>query len=181
MKKLLISFLFIVSVITLLASEKTQDDTKLSRSEKKAAKRELVKAVVESKSFTVVLERLYMPRYGMIDLNTSSNFIVIDGDKAYVRAAYMGRQRSFKPIAGINVSGQASFFKMEKNSSKGTYSINMEVKGDNDIFHIYLFISENGNCNTTISANYIDSVRYSGRIILKKKKEKVPEPDAIRI
>lgn len=181
MKKLLISFLLIASLTTFLASAKTQKDTKPSRSEKKAARREMVKAAVESKSFTVNFERLYMYRYGMITLIPQSNYIVIDGDKAYVRLAYMGRQISVKPIAGIKLAGQPSFYKMEKNSSKGSYSINMEVKGDNDTFHIQLVISESGNCNTTISANRIDPVKYTGRIIPEKKKDQVREPDAIRI
>ncbi|HUX96453.1 MAG TPA: DUF4251 domain-containing protein [Bacteroidales bacterium] len=181
MKKLLISFLFIITALTVLTAGKPQDDAKPSRSEKKAAKREIVKSAIESKSFAVEFERLYMYRYGMVNLIPRSNFIVIDGDKAYVSAAYMGRQRGFMPIAGIKLSGQPSYYKMEKNTSKGTYTIEMEVKGDNDIFHIRIIISENGNCNTTISANMIDSVKYTGSLIPRKKKTKVPEPDAIRI
>lgn len=180
MKRLLIIFLILPALIV-LTSGKPQNEDKTSRSEKKAAKREMVKSAVESKSFVVEFERLYMYRYGMINLIPRSNFILIDGDKAYISAAYMGRQIGFMPIAGIKLSGQPTYYRMEKNTSKGTYTIKMEVKGDNDIFHIQLIISENGNCSTTISANMIDSVKYTGSLKPRTKKNKVPEPDAIRI
>jgi hypothetical protein len=57
----------------------------------------------------------------------------------------------------------------------------MEVKGDADTFHVSILIGDNGSCSTTISANRIDQVRYSGTLVPMDKEEKVPEPDAIRI
>lgn len=180
MKTFIISLIFIASTIIITASGKTQDERKLSRSEKKTVKKEQVKAAVESMRYTVEFERLYMYRYGSINLIPRSNFIIIDGNNAYISAAYMGRQRGFMPIAGIKLAGHPDKYNMVRNS-KGAYTIQMEVKGDTDIFHIHIIISENGNCNATISSSMIDSVKYSGTLISTEKKKKVPEPDAIRL
>lgn len=180
MKKIFIFFLILPALIV-LTSGKPQNDVKASRSERKAAKKEMVKNAIESKSYTIELERLYMYRYGAIDLIPRSNFIIIDGEKAAISAGYFGRQLSFRPIAGIRLTGQPSYYKMERNDAKGSYKVEMEVKGESDIFHIYIIINSDGNCNTTISASRIDNVRYTGTLIPIQKVKEVPEPDAIRL
>jgi hypothetical protein len=182
MKKLLIFLLTLVAANFLIAANYPGSEEKLSRSEKKAAKQIIVKEAVESKRFAIEFERLHIYRYGIIDLNPGNNYIIVSGDKAAIRAGYMGRQIGTMPIAGIKLTGNPSYYKMEKGSSNGAYKIEMEVKGETDTFHINITVSENGTCNTTISANRIDNVRYTGTLIpIAKQKEKVPEPDAIKI
>ncbi|GEM_PF-515808 len=181
MKKLFIMPLTVLTALLFISAVKVSGEDKLSRSEKKTARQRIVKEAVESRRFVIEFDRLYMYRYGRIDLSPGKNFILISGNKAAIRAGYMGRQIGFMPIAGIRLAGEPVSYRMEKNSSKGTYRIEMDVKGDADTFHISILIGENGSCNTTISANRIDQVRYTGTLVPMEKEEKVPEPDAIRI
>ncbi len=181
MKKFFIIFLAVIVSGLFIGANNPGSDDKPGRSEKKAARQKIVKEAVESKMYAIEFERLYVYRYGNIDLRQGKNYLILNGDKTAIHAGYIGRQNGFMPIAGIKIAGETSYYRMEKNSSKGLYKIEMEVKGDTDVFHINITVSENGSCNTTISANRIDHVRYSGTLIPMKKKEKVPEPDAIRI
>jgi hypothetical protein len=151
------------------------------RNDKKLTQQEEIKEAIESRRFAVKLDRLYMFRYGYIDLLPDRNYIIINGNKAAINAAYIGRQRGFFPIAGIRFIGESSVYKLHKNNSKGNYRIVMEVTGENDIYHILLNISENGKCSTTITGNWIDNVKYSGEFVLIEIEKTVPEPDAIKI
>ena len=70
--------------------------------EKKIARQKVVKEAVESKRFAIELNRLYLSRYGgVVNLHSGHNYIIIDGNKASVSAAYLGRQRGLFPVAGI--------------------------------------------------------------------------------
>jgi hypothetical protein len=181
MRKLLL----IISVIAFLApvadaSEPVSSD-RSKRAERKLAKQEKIKEAVESKSYAIELDRLFMSRYGSVNLNPRMNYIIINGNKATISAGYMGRQCGLTPVAGIRLTGRPSVYKMQKNESKGNYRIVMEVAGGNDNFHITLTISENGNCSALISGIRIDDSRYSGTLVPLGKKQKVPEPDDIRL
>lgn len=123
MKKLFIFLLTIVAANFLIAANNPGSEDKHSRSEKKAAKQKVVKEAVESKRFAIEFERLHLYRSGIIDLNPGNNYIIVSGDKAAIRAGYMGRQIGTMPIAGIKLTGKPSFYKMEKSSSKDRKSV----------------------------------------------------------
>ena len=66
-----------------------------------------IKKAVESRRYIIKFERLYLPvRRNCQILSQGANFIIIDGDKAIISAAYIGRQFDIKPIAGINMRGE---------------------------------------------------------------------------
>jgi len=181
MKKL---FTVLLTGILLLSSGfslKTEQKEKLSRSEKKQMKQQFIREAVESKHFVVNLEKLYATPYGIIDLVRNRNYIIIEGNKAAIRAGYMGRQHGLYPVAGINLAGEPSVYRMKKDGEKGTYRIEFEVRATSDLFHVVLVISENGYCSATISGAKIDQVRYSGDLNPIIKDKNVPRPDAIRI
>jgi hypothetical protein len=181
MKNLLTLFLAIILAVSSGFTSRQEKEEKLSRAEKKVIKQQLIKEAVESRQFVINLERLYMTPYGMIDLTRNRNYIIVEGKKAAIRAGYMGRQQGLYPIAGINLAGEPSVYKMKKDKEKGNYRIEFEVSGTSDLFHVVLVISENGYCNATISGAKIDQVRYSGDLNPIIKDKNVPEPDAIRI
>lgn len=172
MKKL---FIIILTAISIVASA--------GPSEKKAARQKAVKEAVESNRFAIELNKLYLSRYGVVNLHSGRNYIIIDGNKASVSAAYLGRQRGLYPVAGIRLTGEPSVYKLKKNESRKNYRIEMEVTAGSDLFHITMVISDNGHCTTTISGAKMDSTRYSGNLkpIETGKKKKIREPDAIRI
>ncbi len=140
------------------------------RKEKTLAEQAMVKKAIESRRFIVKFDRLYFSRGGMIDLIPRANFIIVDGEKAIISAAYLGRQYDIRPIAGITMRGETLNYELKSDSSKGKYEIEMKVDKRGDSFDVYLTIGKDGLCNASISNIRIDLARYSGHIVPIKEK-----------
>ncbi len=146
------------------------------RKENKLAGQEVVKQAVESKRFIIKFERLYFSYGRTIFLFPESNYIIIDGKKAIIRAGYIGRQYDIKPIAGINIRGENLNYESTNNTSKGIYEIKMKVNREANSFDVYLRIDKNGSCDVSLSSLKIDNVRYTGHLVPIKEKTKENTP-----
>jgi len=181
MKKLFLIVLAAITTFSFNAAGESGLTDSSNRNEKKVARQEKIKEAVESKSFAIEINRLYMSRFGNVNLSPSHNYIIIKGNNAAISAGYVGRQHGLIPVAGIRLTGKPSVYKLHKNEAKGNYRIEMEVTEGNDTFHIIMTISENGNCSALISGIKIDDTRYSGNLVPIERKKTVPEPDLIKI
>ena len=166
MKKLLV----IIITVMILASCSATKDANTSRAElrkeKKINEQTLVKSAVESKRYIIKLNRIYFTRGGNAYLIDRANFIIIDGVKAIISTAYLGRQYDIKPIAAINIRGRAVDYAETNNLSKGNYEIKLKVSnGGPNSFDVYINISKNGYCNASVSSLKIDNIRYSGYLV----------------
>lgn len=97
-------------------------------------------------------------------LRPRSNYLIVDGDKAIIRAAYLGRQYSFRPIAGININGRAANYEAVKKEPKEKYRISMEVENEGVQFDVDLTISGSGTVSASVNSLKISSARYSGHL-----------------
>lgn len=140
-----------------------------------------IKQAVEMRRFIIKFDRLYVSYGGSIDLVPKSNYIILDGDKAIISAAYIGRQYSGRPVRGIDMRGQVVSFEMKNKSSKGVYEIRMKIKNDKNTFDVFVSISNNGYCNASLASYKIDHVRYTGNFIPMKPKEEQPDPEGLSI
>ena len=166
MKKL---FIVIISLI-LLSSCSTTKEVKSARAELRKEKNLIeqgqVKTAVETRRYIIKLNRLYFSYGGMTDLIPRANFIIIDGEKAIISTAYLGRQYDIKPIAGINMRGKADDYALTNNITKGSFDIKMKVNnGGSNAFDIYLSISKSGYCTVSVSSLKIDNIRYAGYLV----------------
>lgn len=172
MKKL---FFLVVSAI-IISSCATTKETSLSRTElradRKFAQQAMVKNAVESKRFIVKFERIYFSHGRMADLVPRANFIIVDGEKAVISAAYLGRQFGFRPISGINMAGRTTQYDITENSSKGKYEVDLRVDNSGDAFNVYMTIGSDGSCTVSMSGNRVSNVRYSGYIVPIKERER---------
>jgi hypothetical protein len=189
MKKMII-ILAGMAVISACATSKVEDTTK---KESKEAEKNLlqseIKQAVEMRTFIVKFDRLYTSRGGIVELIPKANYIIVNGDKVVISAAYIGQQYGGRPIKGIDMRGRAVSFQLKNNTSKGLYEINMKVKNESNTFDVYLTVKNDGNCNTSFASYRIDHVRYSGTIVPimpreEKEKNALPEnavPDNMSI
>jgi hypothetical protein len=166
MKNLLIT---IFSVLVLSSCIGTKE-AKLSRNELRREKRQidqaLVKNAVESKKYIIKFDRIHYLYGGIIDLIPRANYLIVDGEKAILNTAYIGRQFDIRPIVAINMRGRASKYAVTNNTSKGSYDIKMKVSnGGSASFDVYISISKNGYCSTNVSSLKIDNVSYTGYLV----------------
>jgi hypothetical protein len=181
MKKLL----FFVTTLLVITSCASTKDGGLSRAElrneKKLAKVEIVKKAVEARRYIIKLDKMHFASGGIIDLMPRANYIIIDGNKAVVRAAYMGRSYEFKPVAGINLVGKTANYQLTNHVSSGNFEIKMVVDNGTNSFDIYLSISKTGNCTASINTMRIDYTNYDGHLVPIKEKNSSPAKDQVVI
>jgi hypothetical protein len=181
MKKLL----FILSGLVILTSCATPKVEETSKKESGNIENGIpqaeIRQAVEMRRFLIKFDKLYSSGGGTIDLIPKANYILLDGDRVVISAAYAGRQYSYRPIKGIDMVGQAVSFEMKDNTAKGIYEITMKVKNDKNTFDVYVTISNSGYCNTSLVSYRIDHVRYTGIFIPLKPKEQSTAPETIVI
>lgn len=166
MKKL---FILVISLV-IMSSCNTTKVAKSSRAElrkeQKLLSQEMVKNAVESKKYIIKFDRIYFSYGGIIELIPRANFIIIDGERAILNTAYLGRQFDIKPIAAIDIRGKAVDYALTDNLSKGSYEVKMKVNnGGSNSFEIFIRISKDGYCSTSISSLKIDNVTYAGHLV----------------
>jgi hypothetical protein len=166
MKKLSIIIMSLVVLSSCSTTKEAKSSRAELRSEKKLVEQGMVKNAVETRRYIIKLNRLYFTHGGMAELFPRANFIIIDGDRAVISTAYLGRQYDIKPIAGINMRGRAVDYALTNNTSKGSYDIKVKVQnGRNASFDVYISITKNGFCTASLSSLKIDNVRYSGYLV----------------
>jgi hypothetical protein len=164
MKKL---FIFVFLPFLMMACSSTKESN--------SSNAELVKNAVESRKYIIKLDRLYSGHGAMVDLVPRANYIIIDGEKAMISAAYFGRQYGGRPISAINMKGRAEAYEAVSKQSKGSYDIKLRVNGGANSFLVYLTVTKSGNCNASVSSLKIENTRYSGHLV--PIPEKYPEPE----
>lgn len=173
MKKLLIIISIFFVATSFATSQESRSANKIKKNEKKIAEEATVKKAIESQRYIVKLDKIYLIRGGMVDLMPRRNFIIIDGSRASISAAYLGRQYDIKPIAGISMKGMASNYILKESSSKIKYEINMKVENSGNSFNVYLSVGKNGTCTVSLSSMMIDNVRYRGHLVPIEEKQTV--------
>ena len=161
--------IFILSGFVILTSCATTKVEETSKNEsgryKNTFQQEQIRQAVEMRRFIVKFDRLYISHGGTIDLIPKANYIILDGDKVIISAAYVGRQYSYRPVKGIDMVGRAVSFEMKNNSTKGSYEIRIKVTNNINTFDVYLTVNNDGHCNTSLTSYKIDHVRYTGNFI----------------
>jgi hypothetical protein len=168
--------LYITGIVLLTSCASTKMEKSAQKGQKdmeKYAQQSSIKQAVGTRRFLIRFDKLYANRGGNIELIPKSNYILLDGERCIISAAYFGRQFTTRPVRGIDMVGKTVKFEMKDNTSKGTYEIRMKVANDMNIFNVNLIISKDGYCNAYIYNNMIDNVRYTGNILPLKSK---PEP-----
>jgi hypothetical protein len=176
--KRLFFLIFSASILLSCASTReVQTSGSELRKERKFAREAMVRNAVESKRFIVRFDRIYLSYGGMVDLVPRENFIIVDGEKAVISTAYLGRQFGFRPIAGINMAGRAMQYDLRENDNKGNYEIDLKVDNRSDSFDVYLAVGADGNCTVSLSNVRLSNVSYSGSIVPIKDKEQQAPPE----
>lgn len=176
MKKIL----FILFLPVILYSCNTSREAASSRSELKSEKKKLdallVKNAVESRKYILKFNRIYGYYGTMIDLVPRSNYIIVDGEKAIINTAYVGRQWDIRPIAAINMRGRAVDYSVISKTDKGSFDIKMKVNNGRSVaFDVFITINKNGYCSASVSGMKIESIRYTGFLVpITEKNKKVP-------
>lgn len=124
-----------------------------------------IRQAVESRRFIVKLDRMYSFGGRMFFLRPRSNYIIIDGQKAIISTAYVGTQYDIRPIAGINMRGKTTDYRLIDKNSRGSFQVSMKVGNQSSSFNVYLTIGKSGSVSASVNGLRIENARYTGYIV----------------
>ncbi len=165
MKTILGTFLAIFVLASCSSSKESKTTKTELKREKVLAEQAALKEAIETRQFIVKFDRLYFSHGGWAQLRPRANFLIIDGKKAIMSSAYVGRSYTTLPVEGIKVEGEYVDYEIINNTSKGMYSINLKLSRGGDSFDIFLTVGKNGQSTTSLSSLRIDNVSYSGQAV----------------
>jgi hypothetical protein len=158
---ILVLFLSLIVTAT-YAQEKSK---KQVREERKIEKEKQIASLVDSKAFVFIGQTALGQGFRSIDLTTNSNYVEFKPDKIKSEMPFFGRAYSgvgYGGDSGLHFEGIPQEFTIEK--GKKAYQIKAVVKGETDIFTLFLSVSFGGNATLTINSNNRSSISYNGEI-----------------
>jgi hypothetical protein len=169
--KIAILVLFLSLIVT--ASYAQEKSKKQLRAERKIEKEKQIASLIDSKEFIFIGRTAIGQGFRSIDLTTNSNYVEFKPDKIKSEMPFFGRAYSSVAYSskdgGLNFEGIPKEFTIEK--GKKDYQIITAVKGDTDVYTLFLSVSFEGSSTLTISSNNRSSISYNGEIKAIEKKE----------
>ncbi|WP_185963120.1 DUF4251 domain-containing protein [Flavobacterium gawalongense] len=169
--KTVILVLFLSLIVT--ASYAQEKSKKQLRAERKIEKEKQIASLVDAKEFVFIGRTALGQGFRSIDLTTNSNYVEFKPDKIKSEMPFFGRAYSGVAYGsrdgGLNFEGSPKEFTVEK--GRKTYQIKTTVKGDTDVYQLFLSVSSGGNATLTINSNNRSSISYNGEIRPIEKKE----------
>jgi hypothetical protein len=168
--KITILLLLLSSLITaVFGQEKSKKELK---EESKIEKQKQIDSLVNSRQFVFVATFAYPQGQGSVNLISNPNFIKFMSDSINSEMPFFGRAYSgvgYGGDTGLKFAGKAEGYTVKK--EKKNYQINTSVKGEHDVYQIFLSVSFSGSATLSINSNNRNSISYSGDISAIEKKK----------
>jgi len=157
------SYTIITTIILSLLLASCSGSNKLARNEMEAQKGEEVKTALESQKFVIRLDRTSTRRGGQIYLNNSHNYLVINGEKARMNLAYIGRSMDARGISGINMAGKVTERSLTP-KKRGSVMLSLTLEQEAETFDVKIDVSKSGRCSVSVYHPRLDPISYRGDI-----------------
>jgi hypothetical protein len=166
--------IFLVLLLSLVvtmsfAQEKTR---KQLREARKIEKQKQTEILVNSKEFVFVARNASPQGFGSVDLTTNPNYIKFQPDFIKSEMPFFGTAYSgvdYRGDGGLNFEGKPLEYTFKK--EKKAYQIKAVVKGQNDVYTMFLSIFFDGSASLSINSNNRSIISYIGEIRPIEKKE----------
>jgi len=174
MKKLIL--LTLTLSLSLIVFAQQDEEKKLTRKERRAiAKQEqkelseqmakVLELAIDKKHWVLEANTLAGKRGASINVNSSLNFIAVEGEEAFVQLGSntgMGQNG----VGGVSVRGNVTKYEVNKNEKKGTYFITLYVSSALGSFDIRLDCNADGQiASATVQGNTSNRIQYRGIIV----------------
>jgi hypothetical protein len=155
--------LFLSLVVTMsFAQEKTR---KQLREARKIEKQKQTEILVNSKEFVFVARNASPQGFSSVDLTTNPNYIKFQPDFIKSEMPFFGTAYSgvaYRGDGGLNFEGKPLEYTFKK--EKKAYQIKAVVKGQNDVYTMFLSIFFDGSASLSINSNNRSIISYNGEI-----------------
>lgn len=160
-----LKLLYIIAAITLLSGCEAQKSPAEKAAEQAYEQYLSDKAVLSlnNKTFALEANRVLFKYGNYINVNSNTNFVTLDGDKATIQLAFNTPLAGPNGIGGITIEGRASNFK-QKTAKDDEIIFSMNVMGSALSASLTLRMYPNSNyCTATVYPTFSsNSITFSG-------------------
>lgn len=140
------------------------------KEDKKLDKRSQVEMMINAREF-IFIPRIALPT-GIKPVNISANQYEIKFQPDFIDSYMPFFGRAYSAVAYGNDTGLSFKGKPEKFTtvkSKKNFQINAVIKGEADIFRLFLSVGSSGSASLSISSDNRSTISYQGEIIAREK------------
>ncbi|MBR5856868.1 MAG: DUF4251 domain-containing protein [Bacteroidales bacterium] len=139
------------------AKEQKQMEKEKKKAQKEAQEMALFSAAVlamQNGSFVLEADRVEFKRGTFVNVISTTNFVMQDGDKATVQLSFQGAAIGPNGIGGLTVDGDVSGAEL-KQDKKGNYNYSFKVNGVGISALITINLPKGSNyCTATVTPNF---------------------------
>ena len=167
MKRVVLFLAFVISV-NLVFAQMNDENTSLTRKEKRKAKSEkeyqLVKDMLENKYF--VLEANFLQdKYGRrVPVNNGLNFVSVDSTEAIIQIGSNNRLGA-NGVGGVTARGKITSWNLTENSKKNHFGLRLNVMTTIGIYDLYLSISPSGQATAQLTGLSRGQLTFDGNLV----------------
>lgn len=167
MKKLILFLVFIMSA-NLIIGQNTQDDTSLSKREKRKAKQEKeyqhTKDMLQNKNFVLEANAL-QDKYGRrVQVNSGINFVSVDSTEAIIQIGSNTRIGS-NGVGGVTARGQITNWEIKENKRNKHFDIHMNVMTPIGIYDVYFSVASSGQATAQLTGLSAGRLTFDGYVV----------------
>jgi len=167
MKKLIIFLAFVISA-NILWAQVNDENSSLSKKEKRKAKSEkeyqVIKEMLQNKSF--VLEANFLQdKYGRrVIVNKGLNFVSVDSAEAVIQ---IGSNYRVGPngVGGVTAKGRITSWELKENTKNKRFDVRMNVMSQIGIYDIYFSVTSSGKAMAYLTGLTSGHLTFDGDIV----------------
>lgn len=166
MKKIV--FILILAVTSSFAFAQNQDDSNMTRKEKRKAELEknyqLTKKMLEERNF--VLESDFLQgRYGnRIPVSSTINFVMVEDSTGVIQVGSNHGVGS-NGVGGLTAKGRITKWEFEANDKKKTFDLTMTVMTNIGIYDVHFWINPRGQATARLTGMRAGNLTFDGDIV----------------
>ena len=145
----------------------TKEEKKRQKAEKAEREYQVSKDLVNSNAFTFVALQTTPLGGERFFLNTTPNYINIEGERGDIYLPYFGVVRAgngYSPEAGIKFKGDLENYKVKFNDEKQRIHLSFEIQRGHERHEFNFTIQRGGAANLVVASSRRNSITYDGRI-----------------
>lgn len=147
---------------------KKEEEKRLKKARKEymdSVEYSILRNAIDDMHFVIVADRLRFRRGGTANVNSTTNFILVQGDKATVQLAFEHGFSGLNGLGGITVEGNITNVKKQFDK-KGNLVFSMMVSGTAISADVAFTLPKDGSsCDATVTSTfYRPRITFSGRL-----------------
>jgi hypothetical protein len=166
MKTFTLTILMIFSVTLIFAQSTEKKSKKQLKAEQKALKIQLIKELVDSKTFAFKATSV-IPKNEKTRTLTSDFGIEVKNDSVFSYMPYFGNtySRDYSSFKDSPMGFMQPFESYKKTKTKSGYDVDISVKNEHDVIDLAFHISKTGSASVTASSINRQAISYMGEVL----------------